>query len=41
MNIEQIKEKLKSGEYDFLKTDPYLGNNPTLYTGGQTNDYSR
>ena len=38
MNIEQIKEKLKSEEYDFLRTDPHLGNNVTLYTGGQTND---
>ena len=30
MNIEQIKEKLKSEEYDFLRTDPHLGNNIIL-----------
>lgn len=27
MTIEQIKDKLKSKEYDFLKTDKNLGNN--------------
>lgn len=26
MTITQITEKLKSPEYDFLKTDPHLGN---------------
>lgn len=30
MKIEEIKEKLKSTEYDFLKTNPHLGNNIIL-----------
>lgn len=30
MNIDQIKKKLKSTEYDFLRTDPHLGNNIIL-----------
>lgn len=30
MNIEQIKEKLKSEEYDFLRIDSHLGNNIIL-----------
>lgn len=30
MEIEQIKENLKSKEYDFLKTNPHLGNNIIL-----------
>lgn len=34
MNIEQIKEKLMSDEYRFLKTDRNLGNNIILLTVG-------
>ncbi len=30
MKIEEIKEKLKSTEYDFLRTNPHLGNNIIL-----------
>lgn len=30
MEIEQIKEKLKSTEYNFLRTNPHLGNNIIL-----------
>lgn len=30
MKIEEIKEKLKSTEYDFLRTDSHLGNNIIL-----------
>lgn len=39
MNIEQIKEKLKSEEYDFLKTDPHLGNNIILLGLGGSHAY--
>lgn len=34
MNIEQIREKLRSDEYGFLKTDRNLGNNIILLTVG-------
>lgn len=30
MTITQITEKLKSPEYDFLKTDPHLGDHIIL-----------
>lgn len=39
MNIEQIKEKLKSEEYDFLRTDPHLGNNIILLGLGGSHAY--
>lgn len=39
MNIEQIKEKLKSEEYDFLRTDKNLGNNIILLTLGGSHAY--
>ena len=32
MTINQIKEKLKSKDYDFLRTDKNLGNNIILLT---------
>lgn len=34
MNIEQIKTKLQSTEYDFLRTDKNLGNNIIILTLG-------
>lgn len=34
MNIEQIKEKLKTSEYDFLIKDKNLGDNIILLTLG-------
>lgn len=34
MNIEQIKEVLKTGEYDFLRKDKNLGDNIILLTLG-------
>ena len=39
MNVEQIKEKLKSKEYDFLRTDPHLGNNIILLGLGGSHAY--
>lgn len=39
MNIEQIEEKLKSKEYDFLRTDPHLGNNIILLGLGGSHAY--
>lgn len=39
MNVEQIKEKLKSEEYSFLKTDKNLGNNIILLTVGGSHAY--
>lgn len=39
MNIEQIKEKLRSDEYGFLKTDKNLGNNIILLTIGGSYAY--
>lgn len=39
MNLEQIKEKLKSKEYDFLREDPNLGNNIMLLTLGGSHAY--
>lgn len=39
MNIEQIKEKLKSEEYDFLRTDPHLRNNIILLGLGGSHAY--
>lgn len=35
MTIEQIKDKLKSKEYDFLRTDKNLGNNIIILTLGE------
>ncbi|WP_347563295.1 hypothetical protein [Lactonifactor sp. BIOML-A4] len=34
MNIEQIKEKVKSTEYDFLRKDKNLGSNIIILTLG-------
>lgn len=39
MNIEQIKEKLKSEEYDFLRKDKNLGNNIIVLTLGGSHAY--
>lgn len=34
MTIEQIKERLKSDEYEFLRKDKNLGNNIIILTLG-------
>ena len=39
MNIEQIKEVLKTGEYDFLREDKNLGDNIILLTLGGSHAY--
>ena len=39
MTIEQIKEKLKSAEYDFLRTNENLGRNIILLTLGGSHAY--
>lgn len=39
MTIEQIKDKLKSKEYDFLRTDKNLGNNIIILTLGGSHAY--
>ncbi|MCM1534626.1 MAG: nucleotidyltransferase domain-containing protein [Clostridium sp.] len=39
MNIEQIKEKLKSSEYDFLRENKNLGNHIILLTLGGSHAY--
>lgn len=39
MNIEQIKEKLKISEYDFLREDKNLGDNIILLTLGGSHAY--
>lgn len=39
MTIEQIKEKLKSGEYEFLRKDKNLGNNIIILTLGGSHAY--
>lgn len=39
MNIEQIKTKLKSEEYDFLRKDKNLGNNIIVLTLGGSHAY--
>lgn len=39
MNIEQIKEKLKTSEYDFLREDKSLGDNIILLTLGGSHAY--
>lgn len=39
MNIEQIKAKLNSTEYDFLRTDKNLGNNIIILTLGGSHAY--
>ena len=39
MNLEQIKDTLKSKEYDFLRTDKNLGNNIILLTLGGSHAY--
>ncbi len=39
MNIEQIKGKLKSDEYDFLREDKNLGNNIIILTLGGSHAY--
>ena len=40
MNLEQIKTKLKSTEYDFLRTDHHLGNNIILLGLGGSHAYN-
>lgn len=39
MTLEQIKETLKSNEYDFLRTDPHLEENIILLTLGGSHAY--
>ncbi len=39
MNVEQIKEKLKSDEYDFLRKNKNLGNNIIILTLGGSHAY--
>ncbi len=39
MNIEQIKEKLKANEYDFLREDKNLGDNIILLALGGSHAY--
>jgi predicted nucleotidyltransferase len=39
MNINQIKEKLNSSEYDFLRNNEHLGNNIILLTLGGSHAY--
>ena len=39
MNIEQIKEALKTSEYDFLREDKNLGENIILLTLGGSHAY--
>ncbi len=39
MNIEQIKEKIKSNEYDFLREDKNLGSNIIILTLGGSHAY--
>lgn len=39
MNLEQIKDTVKSKEYDFLRTDKSLGNNIILLTLGGSHAY--
>lgn len=39
MTVEQIKKKLKSEEYDFLRTDKNLGNNIIILTLGGSHAY--
>ena len=39
MTIEQIKDKLKTDEYDFLKTNEHLGENIILLTLGGSHAY--
>lgn len=39
MKLEQIKEKIQSNEYDFLRTDEHLGNNIILLGLGGSHAY--
>ena len=39
MNLEQIKEKLKTSGYDFLREDRNLGDNIILLTLGGSHAY--
>lgn len=39
MTIKQIKEKLKSDEYEFLRKDKNLGNNIIILTLGGSHAY--
>ena len=39
MNLKQIIEKINSNEYDFLRTNPHLGNNIILLTLGGSHAY--
>lgn len=40
MTIEQIKDKLKSKGYDFLRTDKNLGDNIIILTLGGRGDFN-
>lgn len=39
MNTQEIKDKLNSNEYDFLRSDKHLGNNIILLTTGGSHAY--
>lgn len=39
MNIQEIKHKINSNEYDFLRTDEHLGSNIILLTTGGSHAY--
>ena len=39
MNIDQIKSKIDSREYDFLRTNEHLGSNIILLTLGGSHAY--
>lgn len=39
MTLNQIKEKLKTPEYDFLRTNPHLGNRIIMLTLGGSYAY--
>lgn len=39
MTLGQIKERLQSGEYDFLRTDEHLGHHIILLTLGGSHAY--
>ena len=39
MNLEQIKQKVNSTEYDFLRTNDHLGNNIILLGLGGSYSY--
>lgn len=39
MTIEQIKQLVQSSDYDFLRTDPHLGNRIIFLTLGGSHAY--